>query len=79
MIAPSRTPIRFATRLAELLDAAAAIARDWAAVALAATYDWQRRARERMQLAALDDRALKDIGLSRADIEPEIRKPFWLS
>lgn len=39
--------------------------------------DWQRRARERQELAGLSDTALRDVGLSRADIFPEIRKPFW--
>ena len=34
-------------------------------------------ARQRRQLARLDDYMLRDIGLSRADVEPEIKKPFW--
>ena len=38
---------------------------------------WQERAADRYRLAALDDRMLSDMGLSRADAEPEIRKPFW--
>ena len=38
---------------------------------------WQLRSRERQALAALDDRALRDVGLSRGEIEAEIRKPFW--
>jgi len=25
----------------------------------------------------MDDRMLRDVGLSRADLEPEIRKPVW--
>jgi uncharacterized protein YjiS (DUF1127 family) len=33
--------------------------------------------RERQALQRLDDRGLKDIGLSRADIEGELAKPFW--
>jgi uncharacterized protein YjiS (DUF1127 family) len=36
-----------------------------------------RRARQRRDLAALSDHALRDIGLSRADVELEIGKPFW--
>jgi len=38
---------------------------------------WQARAAERHRLRALDDRMLKDIGLSRADAEAEGGKPFW--
>jgi uncharacterized protein YjiS (DUF1127 family) len=39
--------------------------------------DWRRRARGRGELASLDDRALADIGLSRADAEFLANKPFW--
>ena len=35
--------------------------------------------RQRRELLALDDRMLKDIGLSRADAFREGRKPFWRS
>ena len=35
------------------------------------------RARERRYLAELDDRLLRDIGLSRADVAHELSKPFW--
>lgn len=38
---------------------------------------WQHRLRERAELARLDDRALLDIGLSRADAEFLVNKPFW--
>lgn len=38
---------------------------------------WSALSRQRRQLAALSDHALKDIGLSRADIETEINRPFW--
>ena len=38
---------------------------------------WRRRVRERGELAALDDRMLKDIGLTRADAEFLSNKPFW--
>ena len=38
---------------------------------------WRRRTRERAELAALDDRMLKDIGLTRADAEFFSNKPFW--
>lgn len=38
---------------------------------------WHALYRQRQQLASLSDHALKDIGLSRADIEPEVNRPFW--
>jgi uncharacterized protein YjiS (DUF1127 family) len=38
---------------------------------------WSDRMRQRRQLAELDDRLLQDIGVSRADIENEISRPFW--
>jgi uncharacterized protein YjiS (DUF1127 family) len=38
---------------------------------------WRERARQRRDLAMLDDRALQDIGLSRADVFGETMKPFW--
>ena len=40
-------------------------------------YGWQERARQRHTLAGLDDRLLRDMGLSRADIAQESAKPFW--
>lgn len=43
----------------------------------ASLLQWQQRADQRTHLGTLDDRLLKDIGLSRADIEPEVSKPFW--
>ncbi len=38
---------------------------------------WQARSAQRRRLAALDDRLLKDFGVSRCDAEAENRKPFW--
>lgn len=38
---------------------------------------WCQLARERRQLASLDDAALKDLGLSRADAWQEAERPFW--
>ena len=55
--------------------ASALVVRARHAVALAAL--WQQRARERKQLAAFDDRLLRDIGVSRADALRECGKPFW--
>lgn len=38
---------------------------------------WRQLARERGQLARLDGAALKDLGLSRADVMQEAERPFW--
>jgi uncharacterized protein YjiS (DUF1127 family) len=45
--------------------------------AIAMLSQWRRRTRERGELAALDDRMLKDIGLTRADADFLSNKPFW--
>ena len=39
--------------------------------------EWRRRARDRAELARLDNRMLRDIGLTRCDAEFLINKPFW--
>ena len=39
--------------------------------------EWCRRIREREELAQLDERMLKDIGLTRADARFLSNKPFW--
>ena len=39
--------------------------------------DWQDRARERHRMAMMSDHLLRDIGVSRADLEMEYEKPFW--
>ncbi len=38
---------------------------------------WQRRDNERHALAQLDDKILRDLGLSRSEVARELRKPFW--
>ncbi len=38
---------------------------------------WRDRARQRRQLATLDDRLLADIGISRCDVMRECDKHFW--
>jgi uncharacterized protein YjiS (DUF1127 family) len=39
--------------------------------------EWRRRLRDRRALAAMSDRSLRDIGLTRYDADFEARKPFW--
>ncbi len=38
---------------------------------------WRRRARERADLALIEERDLRELGLSRAVLEFELNKPFW--
>jgi uncharacterized protein YjiS (DUF1127 family) len=38
---------------------------------------WVRRARERLELARLDHRMLRDIGITPNEAERECNKPFW--
>jgi len=38
---------------------------------------WLERDCQRRALLKLDERMLRDIGLSRADVEREAEKPFW--
>lgn len=40
-------------------------------------FDWRERSRQRRHLAGLDHHMLRDIGLSRADVDQEVSKPFW--
>ncbi|MCB9959084.1 MAG: DUF1127 domain-containing protein [Rhodospirillaceae bacterium] len=63
-----RRRARFAVRLST-----------WPLRLLDALLTWQQRAAERRHLAALDDRLLKDMGLSRADVAQELEKPVWRS
>jgi len=40
---------------------------------------WQERATQRHRLSMVEEHVLRDVGLRRADLEPELRKPFWRS
>jgi len=42
-------------------------------------FAWHQRVRDRQALDQLDAHMLHDIGLSRADVEHEVSKPFWQS
>jgi uncharacterized protein YjiS (DUF1127 family) len=38
---------------------------------------WRQRDRERVELAQMMDTDLRELGLTRATLEYELRKPFW--
>ncbi|NKB56883.1 MAG: DUF1127 domain-containing protein [Alphaproteobacteria bacterium] len=40
---------------------------------------WRRRNRQRFDLSKLDDRMLRDIGISWEEADNESSKPFWRS
>ena len=40
---------------------------------------WHTRAETRRQLAGLDARLLRDIGLHEDEVHQEINKPFWIA
>jgi uncharacterized protein YjiS (DUF1127 family) len=44
----------------------------------AAIAEWRKRARQRDELANLDDWMRRDLGVSEADVWNEVRRPFWL-
>ena len=38
---------------------------------------WRQRSKERSELAHLDHRTLRDLGLSASEVQFEANKPFW--
>jgi uncharacterized protein YjiS (DUF1127 family) len=38
---------------------------------------WRARTSQRRRLSELPDYLLRDVGLTRADVEREVAKPFW--
>lgn len=43
----------------------------------AVLHEWRRYKNSRSELSRLDERMLRDIGLTRFDAEYEMNKPFW--
>jgi uncharacterized protein YjiS (DUF1127 family) len=41
--------------------------------------EWQRRARSRQELHGLSEATLRDIGITRCDVQREANKPFWMA
>lgn len=38
---------------------------------------WRQRAKERRELAQIDSRIARDLGISPTEIQFEVNKPFW--
>lgn len=53
----------------------------WPRPSVRGILDWlvalDARYRQRRTLETLDDRMLRDIGVTRAEVEQEIRRPLW--
>ena len=53
--------------------------RSFVHIVMVTILQWMDRATQRRQLAAMDMRQLKDIGLTRDQAEAEADKPFWIA
>jgi uncharacterized protein YjiS (DUF1127 family) len=70
---------RAGSTIGRVIDRVVAVSADAATTAMLTLLDWQRQARQRAELAGLPQEILKDVGLTRADVEAELlRKPTWL-
>jgi uncharacterized protein YjiS (DUF1127 family) len=77
-MASARFSASYATLAGRAKDAPAHLVfQAWLAHAFEEVLAWQERVRQRRQLQQFSEHMLKDIGLSRADAEAEISKPFW--
>lgn len=68
---------RFVTSLTQRPHATSSRARWLLTDLLDLVHTWTDVAKQRRHLASMDDRMLRDIGLSRADVAREIDRPFW--
>ena len=68
----SSAPLQTGRRITVLTSVSDVLAR-----LVEAPLTWLQRDRDRRALQALDDRLLRDIGVSRSEVEGEIAKPFW--
>jgi uncharacterized protein YjiS (DUF1127 family) len=66
---PACVTVRNRTAIDDLSDAA-----HWV---MATLREWGRRSREREQVSHMDERMLKDIGITRAEALRLSSKPFW--
>ncbi len=73
------TTLRLAAALTpRMLSTAERRQANWLARSRDAMRDWVRRSASRRSLQQLDERMLKDIGLTQADVVAETDKPFWV-
>ena len=63
-------------QIVSIFDPVSAVHRGFASMA-ALSRIWHHNHSTRQDLANLDERALKDIGLTRADALKEAYRPFW--
>ena len=68
---------RVVTSRAPVVRPAPVLAEGWLGRAYEQLLVWLERSRQRRHLAMLSDHMLKDIGMTRADVEAEVSKPFW--
>jgi uncharacterized protein YjiS (DUF1127 family) len=77
-MASARLGASYATLAGRATNAPAhLVPQGWFAHSFEQVLNWLERARQRRQLQQLSDHMLKDVGLSRADVEAETSKPFW--
>lgn len=70
---------RAGSTIGRVIDRMVAVAAEGATGLMLMLLNWQRQARERADLAGLPQEILKDVGLTRADVEAELlKKPLWL-
>jgi len=69
---------RAGSTIGRVIDRVVAVSAKGATGAMLMLLDWQREARERAHLASLPCEILKDVGLTRADVEGQLQKPLWL-
>lgn len=62
--------------VAKPLSRESAPERGWKAF-VAQVARWRKLHQQRVRLGTLSDDALKDLGLSRADVYEEMERPFW--
>jgi len=74
MNSPALSPIRvpLSPRAIPAIRPASALTR-----AVVALLDWNDRHRQRRMLLEMDERSLRDVGLTRTDAMHEADKPFW--